>query len=193
MSAVRINTPAVVATLVVTCVLSLVAVIHFDLAPEQPFCTHDPRACPNGKLVLRTGLSCAMAPCEDDGPRGVGTLYTEVLWNTPLHSWTGVASEAVDFVVPLADRMPNLAVSDATCPAHVCSQTPCRREPNAPLSPQPRAHTNTDTMLARVVAQAFAYARRATHASCMMHIVLWVVVLVTAATVAVVKVATVSE
>ena len=63
-------------------------------------------------VVTRSGSDCRMAPCVDDG-----LLYLEMLWNTPLHSWTGVASEAVDYVVPLADRLPNLAVaSKSTTP-----------------------------------------------------------------------------
>ena len=42
-----------------------------------------------GLAVSRSGTDCRLSPCVDDG-----LLYLEVLWNTPLHSWTGVASEA---------------------------------------------------------------------------------------------------
>eukprot|EP00041_Stephanoeca_diplocostata_P037284 m.1402026 g.1402026 ORF g.1402026 m.1402026 type:complete len:549 (+) comp25009_c0_seq26:146-1792(+) len=38
------------------------------------------------------------------------TLYSLVLWNAPMHSWTGTASEAIDFVVPLSSVLPNLAL-----------------------------------------------------------------------------------
>lgn len=34
----------------------------------------------------------------------------KVLWNAPLHSWTGVASEAVAFLVPLSRYLPNLGL-----------------------------------------------------------------------------------
>ena len=37
-------------------------------------------------------------------------MQANILWNAPLHSWTGVASEAVDFLVPLALRLPNLGL-----------------------------------------------------------------------------------
>lgn len=33
-----------------------------------------------------------------------------VLWNAPLHSWTGTASEAVDLLVPLARRVRQLGL-----------------------------------------------------------------------------------
>jgi hypothetical protein len=69
----------------------------------QQVCPDESKTCGNGRLVSRQGADCKMELCVEDG-----MLYTEVLWNTPLHSWTGVASEAVDYLVPLADRLPNL-------------------------------------------------------------------------------------
>jgi hypothetical protein len=39
-----------------------------------------------------------------------GVIRAAVMWNAPIHSWTGVASEAVDFLVPLARRLPELAL-----------------------------------------------------------------------------------
>ncbi len=38
-------------------------------------------------------------------------LDVEILWNAPVHSWTGVAEEAVDFVVPLANHIPRLGLA----------------------------------------------------------------------------------
>eukprot|EP00039_Didymoeca_costata_P018146 m.332278 g.332278 ORF g.332278 m.332278 type:complete len:477 (+) comp16915_c0_seq1:238-1668(+) len=68
-------------------------------------CEKDTKLCLNGLLLERSGPQCEFPDCTEDE-----IIYSEILWNTPLHSWTGVASEAVDFLVPLASRLPNLAV-----------------------------------------------------------------------------------
>ena len=54
------------------------------------------------------GRDCGFIGCPT-GPRP-SILQTSVLWNTPLHSWTGVASEAVNFLVPLSNKLPHLGV-----------------------------------------------------------------------------------
>ena len=33
-----------------------------------------------------------------------------MLWNAPLHSWSGTASEAMDFIVPLVAELPHLGL-----------------------------------------------------------------------------------
>eukprot|EP00054_Salpingoeca_dolichothecata_P022049 m.143046 g.143046 ORF g.143046 m.143046 type:complete len:469 (+) comp24203_c0_seq1:316-1722(+) len=67
-------------------------------------CPPGRKLCPHGGYVTRTAPSCDFS-CVGN------SLQIEVLWNCPLHSWTGVASEAVDFVVPLASLLPNFGVT----------------------------------------------------------------------------------
>ncbi|EDQ91879.1 uncharacterized protein MONBRDRAFT_23116 [Monosiga brevicollis MX1] len=38
-------------------------------------------------------------------------IQARIIWNAPVHSWTGIASEAVDFLVPLAKRIPLLGLT----------------------------------------------------------------------------------
>jgi hypothetical protein len=43
------------------------------------------------------------------------TLEARIIWNAPIHSWTGIASEAVDFLIPLAELAPNLELTGGLC------------------------------------------------------------------------------
>jgi hypothetical protein len=45
---------------------------------------------------------------SSDGEGGFGDLF--VLWNAPVHSWTGTASEAINLLVPLAPHIRGLGL-----------------------------------------------------------------------------------
>eukprot|EP00040_Diaphanoeca_grandis_P008129 m.44001 g.44001 ORF g.44001 m.44001 type:complete len:487 (+) comp19547_c0_seq1:158-1618(+) len=69
-----------------------------------PKCDSKPYHCKDGRTMRRVGPKCE-APCVTSP---TGRLESQVLWNAPMHSWTGTASEAVNFVVPLSDTISNL-------------------------------------------------------------------------------------
>eukprot|EP00038_Savillea_parva_P012404 m.204452 g.204452 ORF g.204452 m.204452 type:complete len:515 (-) comp22520_c0_seq1:158-1702(-) len=84
-----------------------------------PVCSTEPFVCSDGRHVVRSGYLCrgnctrpVGLPWEVNGSTAaVGRLYTLVMWNAPLHSWSGVAAEAVNFIVPLKQGpLPNLAL-----------------------------------------------------------------------------------
>lgn len=47
---------------------------------------------------------------DGDGGRGEALRDLFVLWNAPVHSWTGTASEAINLLVPLAPHVPGLGL-----------------------------------------------------------------------------------
>jgi hypothetical protein len=47
---------------------------------------------------------------DGDGGRGEALRDLFVLWNAPVHSWTGTASEAINLLVPLAQHVPGLGL-----------------------------------------------------------------------------------
>lgn len=77
------------------------------------------------RIVARRGPSCrgncshaVQLPWEANQSVAVGRLYTLVLWNAPMHSWSGVAAEAVNFVVPLTRETPHLCAFAHTLDTH---------------------------------------------------------------------------
>eukprot|EP00037_Helgoeca_nana_P016485 m.155114 g.155114 ORF g.155114 m.155114 type:complete len:492 (+) comp23547_c0_seq2:451-1926(+) len=84
-----------------------------------PVCSSDLYVCADGRLVQRQGYSCRGNCTLGDRPGSLALsrrpessmLYSLVVWNAPMHSWSGVAAEAVDFIVPLKlGMLPNLAL-----------------------------------------------------------------------------------
>ncbi|KAK3285037.1 hypothetical protein CYMTET_7340, partial [Cymbomonas tetramitiformis] len=66
------------------------------------------------EALLSPGLteqeSSSLSSATAENPKAAVLHDVLVLWNAPLHSWTGVASEAMNFLVPLADSVPGLAL-----------------------------------------------------------------------------------
>eukprot|EP00045_Choanoeca_perplexa_P015785 m.203976 g.203976 ORF g.203976 m.203976 type:complete len:476 (-) comp17080_c0_seq1:33-1460(-) len=71
-------------------------------------CSTTPVLCPNGQFSYAKG-----ARCEVDCAAAINStkLEARILWNAPIHSWTGIASEAVDFLVPLEKLAPHLELT----------------------------------------------------------------------------------
>eukprot|EP00051_Salpingoeca_urceolata_P011791 m.146491 g.146491 ORF g.146491 m.146491 type:complete len:480 (+) comp17255_c0_seq1:213-1652(+) len=85
----------------------IAALLVFIMYTRPPAtCADDIHVCSDGAIVGRTLPSCSFS-CPLFEHQG---LRTELLWNAPLHSWQGVSSEAVDFLVPLSALLPNLAL-----------------------------------------------------------------------------------
>ena len=98
-------------------------------SPSTHSSTCAARMCPSGQIVAQSGLGIdsvqstrtllsrccggTEGPCDGLCSGGGELLLTSVLWNAPVHSWTGVAEEAVDFLVPLAAKVPHLALTGA--------------------------------------------------------------------------------
>lgn len=97
--------------------------------------------CVDGTVAVLDESSCGlMCPAATDkGPlRTPGTfrfgglsrgIYfrtvaeSEVLWNAPLHSWTGVAAEAVEYLMPLSAVLPNLGLVGGYVDAYVAGSS----------------------------------------------------------------------
>jgi len=92
-------------------------ILEFRTDPESRLWVDDIKMLPRSDKAMEGGGAgrirgdvprTSLAPPPRSGPSPLESLL--VVWNAPMHSWSGVASEAVDFLLPLADKLPHLAL-----------------------------------------------------------------------------------